>query len=112
MREFLGAILIALALIANPAASRADCYDVFGCSDRDRFRLADLTSGPNCEFLYTMRNSIYAQHHYCFHTPRAIATFGNAGCIYDNVDRVPLNAIERGNAAMILRAEQSLQCPE
>jgi len=112
MRKSIAASAAALALLTLANSAMADCYDVFGCSDRDRFRLRNLTSGPNCDFLYTMRNSIYAQHQYCFHTPRAIATFGNQGCRYADVNLVPLNAIERANAGTILRAEQVLRCPE
>ena len=48
-----------LAFTALSGAALADCYDVFGCSDRNYFRAADLADGPNCDFLYTMRNAIY-----------------------------------------------------
>ena len=106
------ALFLALAFMTSAGAARADCYDVFGCSDRDRFHLQNLLDGPNCDFLYEMRNRIYAEHHYCFHTPRAIATLGNAGCLYRDVNLVPLNVIERDNAAIILRAEQMKACPE
>jgi hypothetical protein len=105
-------LFLALALMTSAGTARADCYDVFGCSDRDHFHLQPLLDGPNCDFLYEMRNRIYAEHHYCFHTPRAIATLGNAGCLYRDINLVPLNAIERDNAAIILRAEQMKACPE
>jgi hypothetical protein len=91
---------------------RADCYDVFGCADRDAFRLGDLLDGPNCDFLYTMRNGIYAEHHYCFGTRRAIATFGNQGCLSGDPSAIGLNPTELGNAATILRAEHALGRPE
>jgi hypothetical protein len=108
-KRFLPLLAILLAL-ASPA--RADCYDMFGCTDRDLFRLQDLTSGPTCEFLYTMRNAIYAQHHYCFQTKRGIAAFGNAGYVSSNPAALGLNGIERANAATILKAEKTLGCPE
>lgn len=104
------AAVAALTLACGAAA--ADCYDVFGCTDRSRFRFQDLTSGPNCEFLYVMRNGIYAQHGYCFHTPRAIATFGNRGCLSGDANALGLNAIELANATTILSAERALGCPE
>ena len=85
---------------------------MFGCTDSNRFRVSDLMAGPNCEFLYTMRNQIYADHHYCFHTPRAIATFGNAGCVSGNPNALGLNRIELANAATILQAEHAMGCPE
>jgi hypothetical protein len=105
-------ILTVAGVLTISGAASADCYDVFGCSNRDLFRLQDLTSGPNCEFLYTMRNTIYAEHHYCFKTPRAIATFGNAGCVSGDPNALRLNSVERSNAATILRAEHALGCPE
>jgi hypothetical protein len=94
------------------SAADADCYDVFGCSNRNAFRLHDLVSGPNCEFLYTMRNAIFAEHHFCFKSPRAIATFGDQGCVTGNPNALGLNRIERANAATIHKAEQTLGCPE
>ncbi len=112
MRNFLRAGVGAIVLAAMCGGAVAECYDVFGCTNRDRFRLGDLTSGPNCEFLYTMRNQIYAEHHYCFQTARAIATFGNQGCVSGNANALGLNAIELGNAATILQAERAMGCPE
>jgi len=109
-RTLCAAAVAALTLAANAAA--ADCYDVFGCTDRNHFRLQDLVSGPNCEFLYVMRNRIYAQHGYCFQTPRAIATLGNAGCVTANANALGLNAVELANAATILQAERAMGCPE
>ncbi len=112
MRKFLPAGVGAIALIAMCGGAVADCYDVFGCTDRNQFRLSDLMSGPNCEFLYVMRNRIYAQHGYCFQTARAIATFGNVGCVSRNANALGLSAIELGNATTILQAEQAKGCPE
>jgi hypothetical protein len=106
------AVALAGTLLSFSSAAHADCYDVFGCTDHDRFRFEDIANGPNCDFLYVMRNRIYAQHQYCFHTARAIATLGNQGCRYTDVNEVPLSAIERGNAATILSVEQAKGCPE
>lgn len=104
------AAFIVLAVACGSAA--ADCYDVFGCTNRDRFRMWDLMNGPNCEFLYTMRNAIYAERHYCFQTPRGVATFGNQGCVSADLNALGLSALEKANAATILQAERSLGCPE
>ena len=112
MRNSMFRAAACFALVVYGGAAAADCYDVFGCTNRDRFRVGDLTSGPNCEFLYLMRNGIYAQHGYCFQPPRAIATFGNAGCVGSNVSALGLNAIELANAATILQAEHAMGCPE
>lgn len=112
MRTILRAGVGAVVMAAVCGGALADCYDVFGCTDRDRFRLGDLTTGPNCEFLYTMRNQIYAEHGYCFRTARAIAAFGNQGCVGSDPNALGLSAIELGNAATILQAERAMGCPE
>ncbi len=109
-------ILLTLALAAvvgclSSAPAFAECYDVFGCSDRAAFRLDDLLNGPNCDFLYTMRNEIYRAHGYCFKTEKAITTFGNDGCTIENADNLHLNPIERRNAAVIGKAETIKGCP-
>ena len=106
----LGTTVVALAgwLAAGPAA--ADCYDVFGCTDRNLFRVADLMDGPTCEFLWTMRNTIFKQHGYCFATQRAIATFGNEGCQTSNMSAIRMSRIERANVATIQNAERLKRC--
>jgi hypothetical protein len=112
MRFFRCSGLAVFALLLAGSAATAGCYDVFGCSNANRFRLADLMNGPNCEFLYEMRNGIYAEHHYCFVTPRAIAMFGNAGCHGQNPSALGMSAVELGNATTILQAEHAKGCPE
>ncbi len=103
--------ILAALFLAFLHGARADCYDVFGCSDRNRFRANDLMDGPNCDFLYMMRNNIYKERGYCFTTPRAIQTFGNAGCRFDNVNEAPLNTFERANVATIQSVEAAKHCP-
>src|ERR1700694_3595664 len=105
-------VALAGALATFSSAAIADCYEVFGCTDRNRFNFEQLANGPNCEFLYEMRNRIYAEHHYCFKTARAIATLGNEGCRYDDVNMVPLSGVERANAATILQVEHAKGCAE
>jgi YARHG domain len=46
----------------------------------------------------------------CFRTPKAIEAFGNAGCRYDDVARVPLNDIERHNMTTIKSVEIKKGC--
>jgi YARHG domain len=106
------AIALSAAFLAFSSAAYADCYDVFGCTERNRFNFEQLANGPNCEFLYTMRNRIYQQHGYCFKTARAIATLGNENCRFRDMNQVPLSAIETGNAATILQVEHAKGCPE
>ncbi|WP_375457553.1 YARHG domain-containing protein [uncultured Enterovirga sp.] len=99
-----------LALAWSPAAEAA-CYDVFGCTERDDFRAADLRGGPNCEFLWAMRNQIFKDRGYCFRTARAISYFGNEGCRFDDMAAVPLSRVERANAAVIAQVEREKGCP-
>ena len=112
MRVFRSSGLAVFALLFAGGAATAGCYDVFGCSNVNRFRLADLMNGPNCEFLFEMRNGIYAEHHYCFVTPRAIAMFGNAGCRGQDPSALGMNGVEVGNATTIKQAEHAKGCSE
>jgi hypothetical protein len=57
-----------------------------------------------------VRNTIYKENVYCFHTPKAIEAFGNAGCLYDDAGDVPLNQVERANVEAIKEAEAKKGC--
>ncbi len=112
MTKFLpGRSLLATVFLMISTGVHAECYDVFGCSDRNYFRASDLMDGPNCDFLYMMRSSIYQERGYCFSTPRAIQTFGNAGCRFHGANEVPLNRFERANVATIKSVEAAKNCP-
>jgi hypothetical protein len=112
--RILGPILVALgSALAAPAG--AGCWDVVGCSDRDDFArgwayLASPDEGPNCEFLWQMRNSIFAEHGYCFHTARGRAMFGGP-CRTGDTDALGLSRIERANIETIATAERVKRCP-
>jgi hypothetical protein len=114
-KRFTVAGLVALATsLASPVL--ADCYDILGCTDRNAFsaHYSDYLvahDGPTCDFLYTMRNLIYAQHGYCFKTARGVSEIGNNGCHISDMAAVPLSQIERNNVATIKRAEQAKNCP-
>jgi len=114
MKTSLRTLLIAGGFVAVAAApAYAACYDVYGCTNRNVFNVPTLLSpGPNCEFLYEMRNGIYAEHRYCFQTARAQAIFSNANCVSSNANAIGLSRIEQANAATILKAENSMGCPE
>lgn len=107
----------AVILAGMTMPSLADCYDILGCTDRDLFSkhfeylAAPHPTGPNCNFLWVMRNSILRQHGYCFHTARGKSEMGNEGCRYSDAASVPINSIERANIATIARAERLKSCP-
>lgn len=116
MRKIIGIRggLVAALLFASPAW--AECYDILGCSDRDAFSahmdyLASPSSGPTCDFLFMMRNSIYKDRGYCFGTARAQAMLGNDGCRTSDASALALNGAERANVAAIARAEAMKGCP-
>lgn len=107
----LAVVLSVFGVAAASGPAEAGCYDVFGCSDRAFFRVADLRGGPNCEFLWTMRNEIYFTRGYCFKTPRALTAFGNDNCRFQEIGAVPLNRFERANVAAIAQVERERSCP-
>jgi len=118
-RRSRAAVIAAGALMATVAAAPAlaDCYDVVGCSDKNLFSknfdyLGSRSDGPSCDFLYMMRNRIYAQHGYCFSTARGVSEIGNAGCHIANQSAVPLSNIERDNIATLEKAETAKSCPK
>jgi hypothetical protein len=107
-------VLVAMT-VAGPAL--ADCYDVVGCTNKNLFSrnysyLGSVSDGPSCDFLYMMRNRIYAQHGYCFTTARGVSEIGNAGCHITNQSAVPLSNIERDNIATLEKAENAKSCPK
>ena len=67
--------------------------------------------GMSCDQLYFERNSIYKNAGFCFKTARAIQTFGNGGCQFDNQNDVPLSASSRSAIAAIVAQESFLGCP-
>ena len=91
------------------APARANCYELIGCSDKDRYKISDLMQ-IRCQPLWEVRNWIYKERGYCFRTPKAIEAFGNAGCRYDDVAQVPLNEIERANMKAIKSVEAKKGC--
>jgi len=109
----LATIIAAASALAGPVL--ADCYDLLGCTNQVEFSahydyLVSPSSGPTCDFLYQMRNRIYAEHGYCFKTARGIAEIGNTGCHISDINQVALSQIERDNAATILKAENARHC--
>jgi hypothetical protein len=115
-RRLMAAGAIGVMMLAAAAPALADCYDLLGCSNKDAFSkhysyLADPQGGPTCDFLYQMRNRIYAEHGYCFKTARGVSEIGNDGCHISDMTKVPLSQLERNNIATIQKAERAKRCP-
>ncbi len=74
--------------------------------------LAGATPGlaQSCDEYWYQRNMIYKEAGYCFKTARAIRSFGNAGCRYDDQADVPLSARQRAEIAEITSMERSMRC--
>jgi hypothetical protein len=114
MRSFF--VLVSVGLVsgligvsAQTSPARANCYELIGCSNKDYFKLSDLKQ-LGCQPLWETRNWIYKENGYCFHTPKAIEVFGNAGCLYDDVNQVPLNPVEQYNVRAIKKVEAKKDC--
>jgi YARHG domain len=66
--------------------------------------------GGSCEQLWYARNKVFADAGYCFKSRRAIAIFGNAGCLYDNEWNVPLSENWRDVLSRIRLTERYQGC--
>src|SRR3972149_943324 len=109
MRSTIVLVLIGLVgavvgVVGAPQPARANCYELIGCTNSDYYKPWQLKQ-LSCQFLWEVRNTIYKENGYCFHTPKAIKAFGNAGCLYDDAGAVPLNAAERYNVKAIKKGE-------
>ena len=109
------AALSASLMVCSLSAASADCYDILGCSNTNRFSahfdyLASPSNGPTCDYLWDMRNRIFKEHGYCFKTAKGMSQMGNEGCSIDDLTQVPLNSIERANVATIMQAEKLKRC--
>jgi hypothetical protein len=102
-------LVCALIGVGTPSPARANCYEIIGCSDSQYFKLSDLKQ-LSCQSLWEVRNWIYKERGYCFKTPKTIAAFGNAGCLYDDVTQVPLNEFEKYNVKAVKKVEAKKGC--
>ena len=104
-------IATAGATIVSPSPARANCYELIGCTNKDYFTAAAQLKQLSCQILWEVRNTIYKENGYCFHSKKAIKAFpGNAGCQIDDMGKVPLNAAESHNVIAIKKAEAKKGC--
>ena len=64
----------------------------------------------SCQRLWILRNSIYDDAGYCFNTARGKKWFVNDGCLYDDVNDVPLSAVQRKNINTLRSVEIAKGC--
>lgn len=98
-----------LAGVAGSAGAGQNCYEGIGCASTERFDERELRK-LGCEPLRDVRNWIFKERGYCFKTPKAIADYGNDGCIYDDEALVPKNDYERDNVIAIRKVEAEKGC--
>ena len=72
--------------------------------------IGGTAAAQTCDNLWYERNSIYKSFGYCFKTERAIAVFGNAGCMYDVESALPMAPGARARISEIARTEQAMGC--
>lgn len=100
---------IALPLIATAPALAGQCYELIGCASSQYFSKHDLAE-LGCQPLWEVRNRIYKDRGYCFHTASGISMMGNQGCFINNQGSVPLNSYESANVSAIRSVEQAKGC--
>jgi hypothetical protein len=99
----------AFSAVVTASPARANCYETFGCTDSQYFATHQLEQA-SCQVLWEVRNIIFKERGYCFHSAKAVKAFGNAGCLYDEIARVPRNDFERANISAIQKVESSKGC--
>lgn len=105
-------LVAGMALAAGMVPAAAGCFEDLGrtgCTDEESFSVAELRQ-LSCESLWLVRNSIYADHGYCFRTQAAIQAFGNEGCRATNAATLPLNRHEQTNVNRIVQVERESGC--
>jgi hypothetical protein len=102
-----GSFLLILATSGAPA--HADCFELIGCTDSDYMTVENLAQ-LSCQNLWHVRNRIYDENGYCFHTWRAQQAFDNSDCWVERQEDVKLSHIERYNVTRIVGAESQNGC--
>ena len=98
MKSMIFSAMSALGLVvASAAAVPAQAGDIQG-------------DAYDCGELWVMKNQVFKDRGYCFKTAKAIAQFGNAGCLYDSQADVPLSDTERTILADIKRSMKRQGC--
>jgi len=103
-------LVVALAAWLAPALAAANGLTAHPAISAAVRTPALPVQGGACAGLWMERNEIYKGAGYCFKTRRAITTFGNAGCQYDNEADVPLSHVQRMRINEIRAAERGLGC--
>jgi hypothetical protein len=93
-----------LATLDNP-----QCYENVGCPHKDRIS-EEQAKELSCENLWLVRNTIFHQRGYCFHSARGRAEFDNSRCSLNSIAELRLNSVEEANIAMLRKLERKKGC--
>ena len=96
------------AAMAGPAM--AGCYESgVDCTDDHNIPKSILRT-LSCDALWTIRNSIYNEHGYCFKTAKAKSVFDNSDCSVTNPAYLGFNGYEQTNIDRIASVESEMSC--
>lgn len=102
----------AILLFIAPATASAGCFENLGktgCTDQEAFSVGQLLS-LSCQNLWTVRNSIYDDHGYCFRTDAAKLAFDNSDCYESDAAKLRFNKNEQTNINRIVQVEKEKGC--
>jgi uncharacterized caspase-like protein len=72
---------------------------------------SEAAGADSCDSIWLRRNSIWHRYGYCFATPRAVQTFGNAGCFRDlDGVRAAMSPADRTEVEALVNRERELGC--
>lgn len=108
-------VAAAIVFLLLPPAAHAACFENLGqtgCTDKETFSRATLSflSFLSCQSLWTVRNSIYDDHGYCFKTKAAREVFDNSDCYENDASQLRFNRHEQANIDRIVRMEKEKGC--
>jgi YARHG domain len=88
----------------------AGCYESgVDCTDDHKIPSSVLHT-LSCDALWTIRNSIYNEHGYCFKTAKAKSVFDNSDCSVHNASNLDFNSYEQTNIDRIASVEEEMGC--
>jgi hypothetical protein len=98
----------ALSAVVAASPAKANCYENFGRTDSEYFAAHQLEraarSSGKCG-ISSSRSAAIASA-----LAKAVKAFGNAGCLYHDVARVPRNDFERANISAVKGVESNKGC--
>lgn len=99
-----------LGLAGGTLPAEAACFESgIGCTGDHLIPKSQLST-LSCDALWTVRNTIYDERGYCFHTARASAVFSNEDCHVSDAAALRFNSYERTNISRIVAVERSKGC--